>query len=363
MANTMYTYAPWQYYSYCDFVVSDGKIFFINCRNLPVSLDIQEGTAENVSGIKKYSKVLELETIEKMVPINGKIYCFEAKSENMVIYDPEENSCQCMELNFHQNYGMNALCITQYGDDIYVFPKYKDFIFRIDTKTEQIIKLEDPVYARMDKNVSAGVNGGKVYFFLRNSSMVTEYDLCTNQYREYSLTRQLGNLVRIQYFDGLFFLPSRDGGLSSWDAAGNVLEPLVSPFIEEDNSHYFSMCTATRKNIWMLPDIGEDIYIYCRESRKLEKYDGYPEGFAYLKTENWGKYITSHEYKGIFYHDMHSANCILCIDKNSGEGKWIKPSIPGRMEECQYYIENGCQVILQEAELPLEKFIETVSRT
>ena len=122
------------------------------------------------------------------------------------------------------------------------------------------------------------------------------------------------------------------------------------------------MWTVTDKNIWLLPDLGEDIYVYYSESKKLEKYDGYPEGFAYLMTENWGKYISAREYKGIYYHDMHSANCILCIDKNSGEEKWIKPSIPGRMEECQYYIENGCQVILQEAELPLEKFLETVSR-
>lgn len=363
MANNLYTYAPWQYYAYCDFVVSDGKIFFINCRNLPVSLDIQEGTAKNVSGIKKYSEVLKLDTIEKMVHANGKIYGFESKGENMVIYDPEKNCCQCKELDFHQKDWGNALSITLYGDDIYVFPKYKDFILKIDTKTDQAIKIDNPAYARMDKNVSAGVNDGYVYFFLRDSNKVTEYDLCADRCREYNLSHKLGNLVRVQYFDGLFFLLSRDGGLWAWDVKGNILETLVSPFIKEENSHYFSMCTATRKNIWLLPDIGEDIYIYCRESRKLEKYDGYPEGFTYFITENWGKYITNHEYGGTYYHDMHAANCILCIDKNSGEEKWIKPSIPGRMEECQYYIENGCQVILQEAELPLEKFIETVSRT
>ncbi len=63
MANSLYTYAPWQYYAYCDFVVSDGKIFFINCSNLPVSIDIQEGTAEIVRGISKYLEVLNLDTI------------------------------------------------------------------------------------------------------------------------------------------------------------------------------------------------------------------------------------------------------------------------------------------------------------
>lgn len=359
MANNIYSFAQWEYSSYCDFVISDEKIFFINYRNLPVSLDMQGGAAEIVSGIKKYSEVLKMGSIEKMVQANGRVYAFESRSEKMVIYDPGRNCCQCIELDFHQNDWGNALAITLHGDDIYVFPKYKDFIFKIDTKTDQVTKIDNPAYARMDKNVSAGVNSGHVYFFLRDSNKVTEYDLHTGHCREYNLTHQLGNLARVQYFDGLFFLLSRDGMLSTWDAKDNVLETLVSPFIE-DNLHYFSLCTVTKKNIWLLPDLGEDIYVYCRESKKLEKYDRYPEGFAYLMTENWGKYISAREYRGIYYHDMHSANCILCIDKNSGEEKWIKPSIPGRMEECQYYIENGCQVILQEAELPLEKFIEIV---
>lgn len=362
MANRLYSYAQWQYYAYREFVVSDGKIFFINCRNLPMSLDIQEGTAEIVSGIKGYSKVLELDIMEKVVQANGKIYAFEAKSENMVIYDPGENCCQCKELNFRQNEWANALSITPYEDDIYIFPRYRDFILKIDTKTDQVIKIDNLAYARMDKNVSAGVNGGHVYFFLRNGDKVTEYDLCAGQCREYSLPHKLGNLVCVQYFDGLFFLLSMDGGLSTWDAENNVLETLVDPFIKGEKSNFFSLCTVTEKNIWLLPDLGEDIYVYCRESKKLEKYDRYPEGFAYLMTDGWGKYISAREYRGIYYHDMHSANCILCIDKNSGEEKWIKPFIPGRMEECQYYIENGCQVILQEAELPLEKFIEAVIR-
>lgn len=363
MGDRLYSYAQWQYYAYREFVVSDGKIFFINCRNLPMSLDIQTGTAKIIGGIKGYSKVLELDIMEKVVQTNGKIYAFEAKSENMVIYDTRRNCCQYKELNYSQNEWANALSIIPHGDDIYIFPKYRDYILKIDTKTDRIIEIDNPMYARMDKNVSIGVNGAQMYFFLRNSNKVTEYNLCTHQCREYTLPYKSGNLVCVQYFDGLFFLLSRDGGLLSWDAEGNVLETLVSPFTRRENPPYFSMCTVTKKNIWLLPDIGEDIYVYCRKSKKLEKYDRYPEGFAYLMTENWGKYVSACEYRGTYYHDMHSANCILCIDKNSGEEKWIKPSIPGRMEECQFYIENACQVVLQEAELPLEKFIEAVSRT
>lgn len=362
MANYLYIYAPWQYFAYCDFVVYDEKIFFINCRNLPVSVDLQKETAEIVSGIKNYSEVLELDTIEKIIQANSKIYGFESRSENMVIYDSKAKYSQCKKLDFHWNDWGNTLLITLYGEDIYVFPKYKDFILRINTKTDQVIKIDNPVYAQMDKNVSAVVNDKYVYFFLRESNKVTRYDLYSDQCREYSLPHKLGNIASIQYFDGLFFLLNTDGELLSWDAESNVLEILIPPFIKGEYTHYFSFCTVTKKNIWLLPDSGEDIYVYCRESQKLEKYEGYPEGFAYLKTENWGKYITAHEYKGIYYHDMHSANSILCIDKNSGKEKWIKPSIPGRMEECQYYIENGYQVILQETDLPLEKFIEAVSR-
>lgn len=363
MANNLYTFAQWQYYAYREFVIFDGKIFFINCRNLLISLDIQTGTAEIISGIEGYSKVLELDIMEKMVQANGKIYAFEAKSENMVIYDPKGNRCQCKELNYHQNEWANALAVTPYEDEIYIFPKYRDYILKIDTKADQVVEIENSDYTAMDKNVSAVVHDGRVYFFLRDSNKVTEYDLCVNQCREYSLPHQQGDIVCVQFFEGLFYLMDMEGGLSVWDIKDNTLETLVSPFIEKEKKNYFWLCTVTRKNIWLLPDLGEDIYVYCRESKKLEKYDRYPEGFAYLMTDKWGKYISSREYKGIYYHDMHSANCILCIDKNSGEETWIKPSIPGRMEECRYYIENGCQVILQEAQLPLEDFIATVSRT
>ena len=362
MANDLYSYAQWQYSAYCDFVISGGKIFFINCRNLPMSLDIQQGTAEIVSGIKGYSEVLNLDIIARMVQANGKVYGFESRSKNMVIYDPEKNCCQCKELDFHEKDWGNALAIISYGNNIYIFPKYKDYIIKIDTKTDQVTKTDNPAYVQMDRNVVAGVNDGQVYFFLRNSSKVTEYDLCSGQCREHGLLRELGNLVCARYFEGFFFLMSRDGELLAWDADSNVLETLVSPFEREENPPYFSMCTVTKKNIWLLPDIGEDIYVYSRESKNLEKYDRYPAGFAYLMTKDWGKYLTAHEYGGIYYHDMHSANCILCIDKNTGEEKWIKPTIPGREEECQYYIESGCPVILQEAELPLEKFIEAVGR-
>ncbi len=362
MANDLYVYAQWQYSAYGDFVISEGKIFFINCRNLPVSLDIRQGTAEIVSGIKGYKEALLLGVIEKTVQSNGKIYGFESRGENMLIYDPAENCCWCKELNYHQEDWGNALLITPYADDIYVFPKYMDFIYKIDTKTDQVIKIDNPTYAGMDRSVSAGVNDGRVYFFQRGGDKVTEYDLCSGQCRERSLPRKLGNLVCAQYFEGFFFLLCRDGSLMSWDADGNVLETLIYPFARDENPPYFSMCTVTKKNIWLLPDIGEDIYVYCRESQELKKYDGYPEGFAYQMTEEWGKYLTAHEYRDTYYHDMHSANCILCIDKNSGDEKWIKPSVPGRVEECQYYIESGCPVILQEAELPLEKFIEAVGR-
>lgn len=357
MANSLDSYAQWQYSAYCDFVVSDGKIFFINYHNLLISLDIQGEKAEIVSGIKGYSEVLKLGTMEKMVQANGKVYALEAKNENMVIYDPEGKCCHCKELDLHQNAWGNVLSITLYGDDVYIFPKYRDFIIKIDTKTDQVIRIDNSAYARMDKNVSAGVNGGHVYFFLRDGNKVTEYDICADQCREYSLPHKLGNIASAQYFDGLFFLLSRNGELSAWDAESNVLEMLIAPFIEE-NPSYFSLCTVTKKNIWLLPSLGEDIYVYCRESKKVEKYDGYPEGFAYLKTEGWGKYLITHEYRGIYYHDMHSANCILCIDKDSGEEKWIKPSIPGPVD----YIENGCQVVMKEEELPLEKFLEIVGR-
>ncbi len=360
MANDVYSYAEWQYSAHCDFWISDGEIFFINCRNLPVSIDIREGSAEIVGGVEGYSEVLQLGIIEKMLWANGKVYCFESRSKYMVIYDPDKKCCQCQELDFHHNDWGNALTITLYGDDIYVFPKYKQFILKIDTKTDQVSRIKNPAFAKMDKNVSAGVKGDRVYFFQRNSDKVTEYDLCDDRCREFSLPKETGDIVRPQYFDGLFFLLSREGGLSAWDMESNVLETLLPPIVKEENSYYFSTCTVTEKNIWLLPDLGEDIYVYCRESKKLEKYDGYPEGFDYLMTEAWGKYIISHEYKGTYYHDMHSANHILCIDKDSGEEKWIKPSIPGRMEECQYYVRNGCQFVLGEAQLPLEKYIEAV---
>lgn len=363
MANDLYTYSQWQYYAYCDFVIVDGRIFFINHRSLPVCLDIQGGTAEIVSDIKGYSDVLLLDDMEKMVQTNGKIYGFEARSENMVIYDPIGKSCQCKKLNYRQNAWGNSLSIIPYRDDIYVFPKYKDYILKIDTKTDQVIKIDNATYTQMNKDVCAGIKGGYVYFLGRNSNKAVEYNLDTNQCREYGLSHDLGNIVCVQYFDGLFFLLSRDGELATWDAEDNVLKTLVPSFIKGDNIHYFSRCTVTKENIWLLPDLGEDIYVYCQENAKLEKYNGYPEGFAYLMTKDWGKYLTAHEYKGMYYHDMHSANHILCIDKNSGKEKWIKPSIPGRMEECQYYIENGYQVVLQESELPLEKFLETVSRS
>lgn len=362
MANSLDTNAQWRYFTYRDFVVSDGKIFFINYRNLLMSLDVQREKAEIVSGIEGYSGVLKLGSIEKMVQANGKIYAFESKSENMVIYDPKGKCCKCKELDFHQNGWGNALSITLYGDDIYVFPKYKNFIIKIDTRTDQAIEINNPAYAQMDKNVSAGVNGGHVYFFLRDSSKVTEYDLCADRCREYRLSHKLGNIASAQYFDGRFFLLSRNGELSAWDAESNVLETLVPPFISEGIPYYFSICTVTKKNIWLLPSGGEDIYVYCRENNKVEKYDGYPEGFAYLRTGNCGKYLTVREYRGTYYHDMNSANCILCIDKDSGEEKWIKPSIPSPMEQCQYYIENGCPIVLKEEELSLEEFLEIVGR-
>ncbi len=92
----------------------------------------------------------------------------------------------------------------------------------------------------------------------------------------------------------------------------------------KNNPQIIFLC-ATERNIWLLPSLGEEIYIYSFADESMLEYSNYPQDFKYKTNRGWSKYYGYTENEGRYFWAMRAANYILTINKENGTGAWFQP--------------------------------------
>lgn len=106
---------------------------------------------------------------------------------------------------------------------------------------------------------------------------------------------------------------------------------------ESKKNYFVGKLISTERYFLELPTSGKDIVRINKSNYVGEIVLDYPEDFNYKTCTTEHKYTACFESDGKIFFLMRIANYLLSIDKTSGDIEWIKPVLPEKEEEDEYY--------------------------
>ena len=150
------------------------------------------------------------------------------------------------------------------------------------------------------------------------------------------LPESIEGCIHAIWKNGLFYILTIEGNIYTWDIKHSEIK-VIFKYRGKMSYLNLSKIVVTDKNIWCLPAFGDDIVIISGE--KVNIYDSYPADFKYHDNIR-SRYYEYCEDRNNYYFAMHSANYILCINKDNGEERWFRPIEPEIEEKIRYHIKN-----------------------
>lgn len=143
--------------------------------------------------------------------------------------------------------------------------------------------------------------------------------------------------------------------------AANTVYKMTDNFIPIVSVQDKSICTrlcVTKKHIWMMPGLGNKIFIYSMETGQYSVFDEYPIDYEYSIKENRWKFMSWCGDNQYIYWVMRLNNYFLKIDRESGQGSWIKPILKDSMQAVKHYLDK--RQLVQEGICSLEQYLAYV---
>lgn len=284
--------------------------------------------------------------------------------EKIFIYDVKSGSWSDLNIDCHQNEWGNILNVFAFGECVYIVPGYREHIVRVNTTTKKVSRLNCPFMKQMDSQyMFTCIKENTLYLFDGTGGNAFILNIETGKYRSIEKTGISGEIASVQ-FDHVkdrFLILYGSGKVKEWKEQGNVSATIIEG-IEKTGSKYFAEFVITDQNIWILPALGKDIYVYFYADKTLKRYEKYPEGFSYLNYEGYYRFLSGRirTYQDKMYFGMHSANYLLCIDRKTGAEKWFYPEVP-TMGEAYFFRQcHGLYLMESEKDCPLDRFLQEI---
>ena len=228
-----------------------------------------------------------------------------------------------------------------YQDKLYISPRYDDKIIIYDVKEDRFVDPfilgancdnltkkdnEEPteIYTR------ALMADNRIWLFPRSQGDIHIYDMDTGNAEQIPLPKKIDGCKEVIFHAGVIYIMDWAERLYVWnekeDYARCVFDSLCS-------APYFQTFAVTDRNIWLLPGIGTDIYIYNLISGKARIYGEYPADFRYEPlADGVSKYRECAFDENKYFVPNQTGNMVLTIDKTTGSGTWIVPALPSPAE-------------------------------
>ena len=346
-------------YLFGGFVPFEHNLLVISYANFLLDINLE-------NGIIQFSKSISSEIsrmaakVDWFIRADDYLLATDMWGNHAYLYEPKENRWIELEISCHGKPWGNFIDVFLYHGYIYIIPRYREFLVKIDFKKRTVLQMECPVLQQIEKErVVSCRNENFIYFFERYGNKVFAFDLKTGHYTQKELPDVMYDIVSIRIHKDTFFILSECGCLDSWEEGPNVLHRMAEP-IGENGSKIFTDLAVTDQNIWLLPQLGDDIYILdCRDGM-LKRYDEYPSNFAYADVTNYSKFAYGQEYREKIYFGMHSANHLLEIDKKTGTAEWLAPILPTEQETYLYRQRYGLSFEEKEKEVSLHEYVKKI---
>ncbi len=319
-------------------------------------MNIHNGQVEYVTDIMNYSQNILSGGIDKCIVVGDKFYGTEMSGSKLMQLDLLTNTCSCIVLDYQYEKWGNVALLTLWENHIYLVPSYGNSLVKIDIDTAEVTyesKLYDGVEKAEDgKYFTSGCRDGNI-IWLEGKNKLYSFDLELNEVEVYDADNSDKEYIDIACLKEGLLLIDNEGAAISWEK--NKEKQCILDMHEEG---YFVKSLVTEENVYLLPSLGENIYVINRDRQNCKRYEAYPEDFCYKNVRGWAKYYEYSEDADSYYVAMRLGNYLLKVDKKTGVEEWIKPKYPSEKERIQLWAKQ--KYILQEQTMNLESLLVNI---
>ena len=348
-------------FSSCALV--DGDMYSVtSLKGVPIKISLKTGEISYIDNLIENDYMMT----EDIISGNNEIFILEQSGHRMLRVDLKRGLNKFYEISCHEKDWGNYAAYVKYNETIYIFPRYTNYIVKIDLETD-LVKQDFDLYREMKEDSirfwCGCCSGDKVWLFQKDKREVVEYDLETESWIKYVLPLRIISCRHIVKERDVFYILSSEGKVYIWNFKEGDMKVLAD-CSGETKEFAFSRIVVTEKNISVLPAMTNDIYQIDKKSGDKRVYHDYPEHFEYCAPEIWTKYSGYCEDENYYYFAMRSSTFILCINKKNGELKWLTTLLPSNREyrRVYYKIHYKADQILDEREWSLIEVLDYVEK-
>ena len=348
-------------------LIGDNIYAFTNHKRLPIKLNLKTKDIVLIEDLKGYDSQF---VADEMQQAGNNIFVLEVNGNRLMEYNIEKRTCRYYEIGCHKEAWGNYVAFAKWKEELYIFPKYKDKIIKINIESGKIKEINFLEYAKIvlnspkdkvifwygfqDKNL--------VWLFGKKSNLVLVYDLESNTWRKHELSEKINSCIHAVMHNGYMYILSSEGKVYRWDMKNNSIKVLADCGDIKDGENIFFRIAVTEKNIFLFPSLGEDILCIDLKKKQIDKYMTYPPDFMYCGPDEWSKYYGYCEDEDFYYFAMRSMNFIPCVNKRIGNIKWLKLEVPAFKEYMWFYIKKNKR-LLEEKECKIVDIVDYIENS
>ncbi|MCI5877861.1 MAG: hypothetical protein MRZ93_05540 [Lachnospiraceae bacterium] len=319
-------YQNWRVFSGCT--LSGQEMYFCMAgHEVLLKYDLNQGTTSVVAKIEMEEK--KLDSIVMMQSDAEYIYMLEMNGERLVRYSLTTWQYDTIRLSCNQDRYNNFAAMGKYEHDIFIFPRCADYIVKIEDG-QKAVRVGEKLYKELNEMqynapfFSYGVQKGNDMWLVREKGQIlVRYQMDSDQYTIYDCPQLTGACIQIFAYEDRIYILSTAGKVYEWDMEEKKIEELLDLKAREGQ---YARLVVLKDKIIILPQSGEDIWLFDLTDKSLSKYDSYPADFKYQIPGDGTKYSNYCENDEGYYFAQQSANYILCINKQTESIEWKKLS-------------------------------------
>lgn len=303
-------------------VTWNGKLYgFLDNTGYPIEIDLQTREARLIC-----SDSLPEESIQADLLLcdNKIIYILELNGKRLIQYNTESKAFECFYINYNGSSWGNFVFLTKLNRYIYIFTKKADCIILIDLQSKKVTKRDVIISDKESIQFSSAFRkGNRICLFSQNGKGLWIYNLESEKFEEHKEMYLEECPVTVVCFESNGYVLGEKGGIYRCSFLDYSIKE-IRKCKKGALSYIWGNIAVTKRNIWMLPSLGEDICIIEEDNLKEEILTGYPDNFSYIPSKDTSKFYGYGEDDSYYYFAERLANYMLKIDKNSGRGEWVK---------------------------------------
>lgn len=309
----------------------NNKLFFIEIQSgLPAMMDPDSGNVVYCDVMDGF--MIETGDVVDFIDCyKNKIYILETSGVNLIIMDYEEKQCQYLELNCAQHGWGNFAAFERYESFYYIFPKYGNKIFALNTNSNEITELSNCLDSLDEIQCTCRVKN-QVWILPKSANRMYVFDLMTQNTKCFQLKGTLENCVDAICVGTDIYILSQFGLIYKWDINNENWNKITALETEHDENESMHRIVYAANQLILFPALGKDIKILDLSTNETKVYHDYPPDHLYQEM-GWSKYHRICEDNEYYYFAMRQGNYLLKICKNNGSLLWIKPQLPTNEEK------------------------------